>query len=148
MTRRWLAFMGVVAAVSCGGGPPASQAIDMGHDACASCRMVIVAQATAAQIVAPGEEPLFFDEIGCLRDYLRVTTPGTDARVYVADHRTGQWVEAGRAVFTQTPASTPMTSGLLAHADAASRDADPAAAGGNAVATADILSSQGRGATP
>ena len=50
--------------------------------------------------------------------------------VFVADHRTGEWVDARRAVFTRTSIDTPMASGLVAHADAASRDADPAAAGG------------------
>ena len=75
----------------------------------------------------------FFDELGCLRDYLGGHATPADAVVYVADHRTGEWVTARTAVFTKTATSTPMGSGLLAHADAASRDADPAAAGGSAV---------------
>jgi copper chaperone NosL len=96
--------------------------------------MSVVSHATAAQIARRGDEPLFFDEFGCLRDYLGShATPG-DAVVYVADHRTGEWVNARAAVFTKTSTSTPMGSGLLAHADAASRDADPAAAGGSAAA--------------
>jgi hypothetical protein len=58
----------------------------------------------------------------------------------VADHRTGEWVDASRAVFTRTPAvQTPMASGLIAHADAASRDRDNAAAGGSDVSPAAIL---------
>ena len=74
---------------------------------------------------------MFFDEAGCLRDYLGSHATPADAVVYVADHRTGEWLNARTAVFTKTSASTPMGSGLLAHADAASRDADPAAAGGS-----------------
>jgi len=91
----------------------------------------------AAQIVAPGEEPLFFDDIGCLRDYLASTSAAADAVVYVADHRTGAWVDATQAVFTRSATiETPMGSGIIAHADAASRDADDAARGGSGVTLA------------
>lgn len=115
---------------ACGGGPQAPAALGLGEDACASCRMTIVSRATAAQIVRAGDEPLFFDELGCLREYLTRRALPNDAVAYVADHRTGEWVNARVAVFTRTTVATPMASGLLAHADAQSRDADPAAAGG------------------
>jgi copper chaperone NosL len=60
-------------------------------------------------------------------------------RDHVADRRTGSWVAAAEAVYTQTSAKTPMGSGIVAHADAASRDADPAAAGGQSIGPAEIL---------
>lgn len=101
--------------------------IRLGEDACASCRMTIVSLSTAAQIVAPGAEPVLFDEIGCLRQYLATMPLPPEANVLVADHRTGEWVNARSAVFTETRRDTPMSSGILAHASAASRDADPAA---------------------
>lgn len=135
-------------AASCAAGPPGPAELALGQDACGSCRMTIVSGRTAAQIVAPGEEPQFFDEIGCLRDYLRHAAMPGDGVVYVADHRTGAWVSARGAVFTKTATSTPMASGLLAHADAASRDADPAAASGVPAATGTILGSKERSATP
>ena len=85
----------------------------------------------AAQIVAPGEEPIFFDDIGCLRDYLQQRGARRRAAAFVADHRTSAWVPAAAAVFTQVPAlETPMGSHLIAHATPASRDADPDARGG------------------
>ncbi len=126
---------------------PGPAAIVMSSDSCANCRMVIVSQATAAQIVAPGEEPVTFDEVGCLRDYLARTPLEADAVAYVADHRTGAWIDARRALFTQTRTATPMASGLIAHADAVSRDADPAARAGVPVMAAAILGG-GAGATP
>lgn len=122
------------AAVACAGRPSGPVAIEMGVDACAQCRMVIVSQATAAQIVAPAEEPRLFDDIGCARDYLAHTPLSGDAVVYVADHRTGAWVDARRAIFTKASVSTPMGSGLVAHADANSRDRDPDARGGTPAA--------------
>ena len=49
----------------------------------------------------------------------------------MADHRTGAWVRAETALYTKVASlETPMGSHLIAHADAASRDADPAARGG------------------
>ena len=132
MTRWMLAAALLTSA--CAGGPPRPADVALGEDACASCRMTIVSRATAAQIVRPGDEPVCFDEIGCLRDYLGGHATTGDAVTYVTDHRTGEWVDARTAVFTRTSTSTPMASGLLAHADAASRAADPAAAGGSAAA--------------
>ena len=115
----------------CAGGPPGPAAVGLGEDACAGCRMTIVSRATAAQIVRAGDEAVFFDDLGCLRDYLRRQPLPGDAVVYVADHRTGEWLNARAAVFTKTTVVSPMASGLLAHADTTSRDADPAAAGGS-----------------
>jgi len=127
---RWLLAAALVMS-ACAGGPPGPAAIGLGEDACAACRMTIVSRATAAQIVRAGDEPVFFDDLGCLRDYLRRQPLPGDAVVYVADHRTGAWLNARAAVFTKTTVVSPMASGLLAHADASSRDADPAAAGGS-----------------
>jgi copper chaperone NosL len=112
--------------------------------------LVIVTHSTAAQIVSPGEEPRFFDEIGCLRDYLstRPALPAADTMIYVADHQSGAWVDAERALFTRTAASTAMATGLLAHADAASRDADPAARGGTPMSSQEIFGRALRSAAP
>jgi hypothetical protein len=101
--------------------------------------MAIVSTATAAQIVAPGEEPLLFDDLGCLRDFVAATPPTADARIFVADHRHGQWVDARAAVFTKTSLDTPMGSGLVAHAAAASRAEDAAATGGTPVPAGSIV---------
>jgi copper chaperone NosL len=103
--------------------------------------MVIASRLTAAQIDAPGDEPRFFDEIGCLRDYLaNLATPLTEgAVVFVADHRTGDWVDANRAIFTRTAIQTPMPSGIVAHADERSRDADLSLSVGTPVGREDIL---------
>ena len=134
-----LALLSCVLLTACAVRPPAPVAIRIGEEACAFCRMTIVSVSTAAQIVTAGEGPVMFDEIGCLKQYLAGTAIPDTATVFVADHRTGAWVTAHDAVFTQTARQTPMSSGLLAHADAASRDADRAAAGGSPVATADVI---------
>jgi copper chaperone NosL len=127
------------AMIGCAAGPPAPVAVRLGEDACAHCRMTIVSMATAAQIVSAGAEPIVFDELGCMREYLREHTPGAGATIFVADHRTAEWVDASEAIFTQTSQHTPMASGLLAHANLSSRDADPAAQGGTWKALPEVL---------
>jgi copper chaperone NosL len=93
----------------------------------------------AGQIAAPGEEPLFYDDIGCLAKAVAAGKPVEHA--WVADHRTREWVPAARAVFTQVPGlETPMSSHLVAHASEESRKADSAASGGRAMTSAEVFS--------
>ncbi len=130
---------------ACTQGPPAPAALDTANEACRFCRMAVSDRHFAAQVVAPGEEPLFFDDLGCLAHYLegggRV---GKGAVTYVADHRTAAWVRAEAATYTEVPGLwTPMGSHRLAHRDAASRDADPAAAGGSPRTYAEVFGGKG-----
>lgn len=131
-----------VLAIGCATGPAQPIQVRLGEDACAYCRMTLVSTATAAQIVVPGAEPVIFDELDCLSKYL-TDHQVAGATIFVADHRTGAWVDAATAVFTRTRTQTPMSSGLLAHATAASRDADEAARDGARVQPGDVLKRQG-----
>ena len=142
MSRR-LVFL-ALAAASCGSGTAPAE-VTPGSDACAHCRMVIVSLATAAQIVNSGDEPLRFDELGCLRDHLVSNPLPPGAVVYVADHRTREWTDAHQAVFTRTAVHTPMATGLIAHGSLASRDADATAARGLPVEAQFILGSRRSG---
>jgi len=111
-----------------------------GKEACAFCRMAIVDGSTAAQLVAPGEEPRFFDDLGCLRSYLATATLPWKAAVYVADHRTKTWVPLSQAVYARQPAlETPMGSQLIAHANEASRASDGAARGATPLSAVDVF---------
>ncbi len=136
MTRAFLLL--AMLAAGCASGPAQPLQVRLGEDACAYCRMTIVSTTTAAQIVVSGAEPVIFDELGCLSNYLAANTI-EGARIFVADHRTLAWVDAAGAVFTRTATQTPMSSGLLAHADAASRDADAAARNGTPVPASIVL---------
>jgi len=117
----------------------------LGRDTCAHCRMTLSSLRFAAQLVAPGEEPRFFDDIGCLRGFLEDAPDRTaEAVAFVADHQSGAWVRAADAVFTRVETmETPMGSHLMAHASAAARDADPDARGGAAVAITDLFGPSG-----
>ena len=129
-------------AAGCAAGRPAPATLDTRNDLCASCRMPVSAQRFASQIVAPGEEPLFFDDLLCLVSYLNQHPAlSREAVAYVADHRSSAWVPAAAAVFTRADAvTTPMGSHLLAHASRDSRRSDPAAQGGADIRPASLLS--------
>jgi copper chaperone NosL len=137
----------IVALISCGSEAPSPATIDARGDACAFCRMTVSASDVVAQIVAPGEEPLFFDDIGCLAAFVKAHADLSNGAVaYVSDHRTHAWVRAHRAVYTRVPGlDTPMGSHLVAHADAQSRQADPIAARESVTPVADVF---GAGAWP
>ncbi|MGE0461638.1 MAG: hypothetical protein AB7Q16_09740 [Vicinamibacterales bacterium] len=116
---------------SCAGGPPQPVAIDVVNDVCAHCRMVISTPNTAAQLLAPGEEPRLFDDLGCLRSFLETAPAPEGSAIFVADHLSGDWVRIEDAVITEVPGlQTPMGSGLVAHRTSADRDRDPATRGG------------------
>ena len=135
-----LLSVAILTVAACARGKPAPASLDPRNDLCASCRMPVSDRRLSAQLVESGEEPKFFDDLGCLRNHLSGRAPSSRAAIYVADHRTGAWVPAEAAVYTRCPSvSTPMGSHLLAHTDASSRDRDPAARGGEPVTMREAL---------
>lgn len=132
-----LAFVGTMA---CAGGPPPPADLDSRHEACAFCRMAVSSPRFAGQVVAPGELPRFFDDLGCLAGWLKEHRAPAGAVAYVADHRTSAWIRADRAVYTKVPGlETPMSSHVIAHADGASRDRDPDARDGAPMDPAELF---------
>ena len=100
-------------------------AVDTRHDQCDTCRMVVSSTHTASEVLAPYQDVKFFDDLGCLDKYLAGATLPAGARVLVADHRTGDWVDAEYAVFTRVgEGGGAMGSPFVAYASVASRDAD------------------------
>jgi copper chaperone NosL len=116
-----------------------------GRDVCALCRMPVSDPHFAAQITAPGELPLFFDDPGCFAEFVRSGQVKTKAAAaWVADHRTGVWVRADRAIYTRVSGlATPMSHHLVAHESAASRDSDPEVKGGQPASLQEIFGPQG-----
>lgn len=131
----------LLAAIACRPASEGPATLDARHDACRFCRMTVSDMRFAAQIAAPGEEAVFFDDLGCLTHYLTGGDPlPEDAVIYVSDHAAKSWVRADTAVFTRVPGlDTPMGSGLVAHRDAAARDADPVTRQGKPVELSEIV---------
>jgi copper chaperone NosL len=128
--------------VACAGGGVSPVDFDSAHEPCRFCRMTGSNGRSAAQIVAPQQEALYFDDIGCLRSYIKRTgAVPSGAAIYVADHQTGAWTHADRAIYTfNERIATPMSSHLLAHESKASHDADPDTRDGRALQIADVFS--------
>ena len=127
-----------MAVLACGGGLKPAQ-LSSG-DSCSYCRMTVSDPRTVGQIVASAEDPRFFDDLGCLRDYLREHRLAANARVYVTDHRTGEWVPGDVAVFARVSSvDTPMGSNVLAWSDDSSRSSDSASAGADPLARTVVL---------
>ena len=137
----------LLAVAACSAREPAPAQLDARAEQCASCRMAVSDARFAAQVVAPGELPRFFDDIGCLASFVRAGKLPPEAVAYVADHRTKAWVRTDRALFTRVPGlETPMSSHVIAHADAASRDQDRDAGSGGPVAAAELFEPAGEAA--
>ena len=133
----------LISLVACGSEPQPAP-LDTRNEQCASCRMAVSSAVFASQLVAPGEVPRFFDDLGCLAGFLEAGKAPAGAVAFVADHRTKAWIRADRAVYTRVPGlDTPMGSHVIAHADAASRDSDPDARGGAPVSPAEIFGAAG-----
>lgn len=145
MTRpRLIGFIGLGLVASCAGGSLKPAPLDIGQEACRFCRMTIADARSAGQIVAPGEEALFFDDVGCLGNYVKQGELPERAVTYVTDHRTKAWVPASQAIYTRVASlETPMGSHIIAHEDAASRDADPDARTGVPVVATEIFGRSG-----
>ena len=122
-----MALVTALTATACAAGPPRPAALQRGVS-CSHCRMTVLDQSLAAQIVAPGDDPLFFDDIGCLAEYVKNHGASADARAFVADHTSGVWIAASDALYSESASiPTPMGSHIVAHVTEASRRADPAA---------------------
>lgn len=143
--RGSLAVFALVLFTACSRGPATPAALDTKNERCGWCRMAVSDARFAAQLAAPSEEPRFFDDVGCLATFLKSgSAPAKGQIAYVADHRTKAWVRASNAVYTKKAGlETPMGSGLIAHADAASRDRDPDAAGGASASVRDVFGPDG-----
>lgn len=142
--RPALLLAATLLAGGCASGPPEPATLDTGNEACASCRMAVSDARFASQVVAPGELPRFFDDLGCLAESLRREKTPAGAVAYVADHRTKAWIRADRAAYTRNPGlETPMSSHVIAHADPGSRDQDPDSKGGTPVPLAELFGPQG-----
>ena len=88
--------------------------IRYGEDTCDECRMIISEQRFAAVFRTDDGQARRFDDLGCLRDYLRKHDE-TPAQIWVSDYHTGVWLKADSAFFVRSPeVATPMAHGIVA----------------------------------
>jgi copper chaperone NosL len=134
-----MAMAAVALAVGCTGGRVSPVPIEPGVP-CAFCRMSIADARLAAEVVAPGEEPRQYDDIGCLAADLAKRPLAAGARAFVADYRSGTLLPAADAVYTRVETiATPMLSHLVAHESDQAREADARTRGGTRLLARDVF---------
>lgn len=118
----------------CGGSGDGPATPKWDRDSCERCRMVLSDPHYAAQVryLPEGKKQpriLWFDDVGCASLWLE-DKPWKDAattRIWVTDHRTGQWIDARSAHYVQMN-NTPMAYGLGAQIEPAPDSLDYAGA--------------------
>lgn len=104
-------------ALACGRKAPRPEAVPIDRVNCARCGMLVSNELESAQWVVPGEETLFYDDIGCLATDARKRGEGGSRFVHV---RAAGWAPAETAFYARpTDVSTPMGYGVVAYADRA-----------------------------
>lgn len=152
--KRWLdstltgsVLLALAALVACGSeplsGPPTE--MKLGRHECAECGMIVSEDRCSSALLVEDDgrrEYLYYDDIGCMLDDERA---GLDDRTvverHVRDYNAKSWVEATKAQFLFTDSKalqTPMGSGMVAFAQAASADAARAKLGGQVVSYAEL----------
>lgn len=114
MNRRTVFGLAILAIASC---TEATGPIDpvWGKQPCASCGMLVSDRGYAAEVLAPDGRRSFFDDPGCLVQYLadRKMTP---SGAWVRDAHGERWLDARAARYARG-ARTPMDFGFEARAD-------------------------------
>ncbi len=89
------------------------------RDMCERCKMAISERKYAVQVVNPQTGKVYkFDDIGCTVLWFdEEHIPWKDqAKIWITDARTGQWIDARTAKYTDD-SITPMAYGLAAYTD-------------------------------
>ncbi len=108
---------------ACLTGKPEPVEIVLNEETCSLCRMAVSERQFAAEIVLSSGSVHFFDDIGCLGQW--VTTNANEltesAGIFVIDYITGEWLDATEAHFVLSEnLPTPMSYGLAAFQSSAS----------------------------
>lgn len=94
--------------------------IKYGRDACTRCKMTIMDNRFAAEILTGKGKSIKFDDFGCLLEYIKAENfKDRDAKIFVADynHPGAQFIDARRAVFIHNETfKSPMNGNLAATA--------------------------------
>jgi copper chaperone NosL len=109
--RSWIALALLTAA--CGSGRLEPVPLPLDRASCAACGMLISDPRAAAQAVVAGEDPRFYDDIGCAASDRSL--PRTKAQIYVSAGSGARWIKAEAAFFARVPdLRTPMGYGVAA----------------------------------
>lgn len=132
-----MAILGLIL-LTCGGGPPPPVEPMLDEDLCSFCRMTISDRRLAAEIVRRGGVD-YFDDIGCMLDWIDLHGLAPGSMAYVFDFRAGEPLPAASAFYVRsTLVPTPMGHGLVAFAGEAEASAAAAELGGTVASWAQL----------
>lgn len=88
--------------------------INLNEDSCTACNMGIADLESAAQLILKSGEPVLFDDIGCMTQYLQTEKPEYEA-AFVNDYLSREWILFDAAAFIQNSGiDSPMSYGIAA----------------------------------
>ncbi|MBF0353502.1 MAG: protein NosL [SAR324 cluster bacterium] len=87
------------------------------RDVCDHCRMAISDPRYATQVVEPGGKAHLFDDAGCALSWIKNQPWKDNAKIWVADINTFQWLDAYKAHWRSGDSHTPMGYGFSASRD-------------------------------
>lgn len=88
--------------------------IKQNRDRCDNCNMGIAELESAAQIILKSGEPVLFDDIGCMTQYIQTENPEYDA-AFVHDFHSREWIPFESSSFIQNGhIESPMSYGIAA----------------------------------
>lgn len=122
-----LALLGFIVLFAACGRPEIAPVDIHPEDMCSMCRMAISEKQYAAEFITKDGETVKFDDIGCLRAYLKRQNRDDIAAYYVVDFDSRQWINAEAAYFVHSPEiETPMRGGIAAFKDPSKAEAGAA----------------------
>lgn len=118
--RLLLSLLGLALLLAACGQPKIAPVAINPEDMCSMCRMAISEKKFAAELITRDGEALKFDDIGCMRDYLKDKADRSQVAAYfVTDYESKKWLDAGAANFVKSvEIATPMGGHLVAFQDA------------------------------
>jgi copper chaperone NosL len=88
--------------------------IKQSRDSCDNCNMGIAELESAAQLILKSGEPVLFDDIGCMTQYIQTENPEYDA-AFVHDSLSREWISFETSSFIQNGhIESPMSYGIAA----------------------------------
>ncbi|MCS0674039.1 nitrous oxide reductase accessory protein NosL [Cytobacillus firmus] len=88
--------------------------IKQNRDSCNNCNMGIAELQSAAQLILKSGEPVLFDDIGCMTQYIQTENPEYDA-AFVHDYHSREWISFEASSFIQNGhIESPMSYGIAA----------------------------------
>lgn len=100
--KRIIFIILLFAAFACGHEPDQSpRKINWNRDVCVNCLMGVTDQKYAVQAINKYEDVLWFDDLGCLIQYMGTDDwkkfGGPEAKIWIGDCETGEWLDARKA---------------------------------------------------